>query len=212
MTKSTFSFAAVGLAAVLLSACIKIDVAETIDKTGTATFVLTYDFSGMADAMKGVDTSSSDSSDIVTGGSFDDFNCTSFLKDMKEKPGAPITKIKNLKCVDKTPNVIEISGTTKLPRRNFVKRQGIGKTIYMLRSSELATFTDGFDEKEANTETAVSDDNLGKDFLQVTMKITMPGKIVKAPFGTIQGNTLLITTDDLPTLEKNTRGFIRSEE
>jgi hypothetical protein len=200
----------------LLTACIKIDLTESVDKTGYAKFSITYDFSEMAkmteDMTKGMEeqfgTSSSSSSSMTSDD--DAMNCTSMMEKMREDPKQPLKGVKNVTCVDKAPNVTELTFEQKLPRRSFVVRKGVNKTIYMLRVGSTSQFTDIGEDSSSSSSVSPEAEEMAKKMIAVSLTITMPGKIVRTPVGKIINNAVVVTPDD--TIPKNTRGFIRSEE
>lgn len=210
-----FAFVAlVVLVVPFLTACIKIDLTQTVDNTGLAHFAITYDFSGMAammqDATRGLDEEfgmASSSSSLPTSWT-DEFTCDSVLQQMDESPDQPLQGVKNISCVNKGSNVVQLSFDYKLSRRDFIKRKGLNKTIYMLRLGSAAKFTDM--QEQSAKEPTPEELEMTKNIIQVSFTISMPGRIVKTPVGKIVNNTVVITTDDV--IPKNTRGFIRSEE
>lgn len=206
---------AAALSFVLLTACIRIDVTQMIDKTGIVKVEMLYDLSEMAEMS--VDTESGlsiglygDVSSSSSSASAETFTCAVF-QDRDEANNVPLS---NVRCTDKEPNVILLTGTQKLRRSEFIKRKSGKRTVYIYKIHSANKLVQSQqNDIEADPSVGSGDQEAGKEImdsiLQGSFTIVMPGRIVKAPGGTVNGNSVTFKITDFP-LKRS--GFIQSEE
>lgn len=194
--------------ATLLTGCIKIDIAQTIEADGSARVVLNYDVSELQKTEEEINknlntnprvrrSSSSSSRSGITG-------CDSFLK---ESP--PPKEITNIECVDTSEYSFRLTADQKLPRRMFVIRKANDKTVYLYRIQNANALVESNLSKKSDptAEEAEMGEELARSIIQGTFTLTMPGKIIVAPGGVISGNTV---TYDIHDLAKQKRRMIQA--
>ena len=186
------------VACLLLAACIRIDVTQKIDASGKMQFSMTYDFTKLAELSKETG-SSSEAED----------NCAAFMKRNTEEK----TSLQNVRCVDKAPHVIQLTGTAQLKRREFIVRKVGTKTMFLYRLANAMSTLDpelssmNAQSSSVDPETEKMGEELAESMFQGTFVITMPGRIISSPVGKITGNSVTIEITDSSKMS----GVIRAE-
>ncbi len=223
--KTPLSATSLAIVTVLLTGCIRIDVTQTVGKNGEAQVEMLYDLSKLAEmgeaaendareggelsiGMYGPASSSSSSQSSVA------MSCAQFREEQGAKPMPGMTEVR---CQDKAPNVILISGTQKLRRSDFIRRRSGKKTVYLYKVQNanrlIQSQQDGVERRDVQSNDF--GDQLGKELassiLDGTFTVVMPGRIVSVPGGAgiVAGNKVTFQISDFPL--KN-GGFIRSQE
>lgn len=219
-TSSVLRSCCLALLAVALSACMKIDITQTIDRTGKARISALYDFSMLASlAASGQlggeedeipnplfksDSSSSDASIMI--------DCEKFKEEQQQEDQQ--MQLMNQQCKDKAPNVILVTGDQRLRRPAFTVRRSGRKRIYLYRLENIDQFTQTSEQnvQQKQLEDPVAEE-FGKQFanaiFQGTFTIVMPGKITRSPGGIVNGNSVRFNLTDFPLKKKS---VIQSEE
>jgi hypothetical protein len=219
--KITHLFALI-LPALLVTACIRIDITQTIDKTGSVQVEFLYDLTEFAEleSEAGLEEGGGELSIGVygpvssssTSSSADVFDCAAFSARQVDDPTA--MPLKNIRCIDKAPNVILVSGTQKLRRSEFIRRKSGKKTVYLYRIHSANKLMQS-QQQGIESDPSINADSgeLGKELMEAildgTFTIVMPGKITKSPGGIVVGNRVTFKFTDFP-LKRS--GFIQSEE
>ncbi len=204
-----------------LTACIRIDVTQTVSKTGVAQVELLYDlskFTEMSDEMEENDDGAltigiyGPASSSSSSAGADAIDCAAFRARQAEE-SAPIP-LSGIHCADKAPNVFLLTGSQKLRRSEFIRRRSGKKTVYLYKIQNAnALMNSQTKEIESDPSIDAGSDQMGKELmssiLDGTFTVIMPGRITKAPGGVIAGNRVTFKLTDFP-LKRG--GFVQSEE
>lgn len=199
-------------ALILSSGCISLEIKQTMNRDGTSSLEIVYDLSKIKEMYEAMASEQEDSGMDFTSGFEENFTnmCEQLQQDVESGEG----RLTNVKCRTTDDYKVIISGDVpQVPGDGFKVVQSFPYTTYIYDTKEIYKTMSGMGESQGQE---LSDESLRQakamyGMMNIEMKyiIVMPGTIVRADIGEIEGNRVVM--DMLDFAEKKSV-YVESQE